>query len=173
MERLRAEARQQAEAQWQLLLSEIDRHVAASQDHAPIEHAQAEVVALMKQDTYFGYLDAPAKILACRKVFESLHLPTRDQLRDQIAGALARLRGEMTLYVVPDLVQTRLNSELAEVERLLAQLTSASVNTARDKMDACKQQWKRVTGQALLVGHTHTIQAVAFSPDGVTLASGS
>lgn len=54
MERLRAEARQQAEAQWQSLQTEINRYAIAPQERAQIERAQAEVVALMKQDTYFG-----------------------------------------------------------------------------------------------------------------------
>jgi len=177
MERLRSEARQQAQTQWQALQTEINRCVIAPEERAQIEHAQAGVVALMKQDTYFGYLDAPTKIPACRKVFESLRLPERDRLRDQVTGALARLRAALAEYVVPDLVQTRLNSELAEVERLLTQLTFASASAARDKMDACIKQGKAMMAggveRTVLKGHTGVVYAIAFSPDGATLASGS
>jgi WD40 repeat protein/tetratricopeptide (TPR) repeat protein len=173
MERLRSEARAQAETQVQgrTLQTEMDRYVIAPQERALIERTQAEVEDLMKQDTYFGYLDVLVKSLACRKVFESLRLPERDRLRAQVTDASARLKAARAEYVVPDLFRTRLNCELAEIERLLAELTFASASAARDKMDICEQQWKRATERVVLEGHSDDVGAVAFSPDGATLAS--
>ena len=175
MERLRSEARQQAQAQCRALQTAISCYVIAPQEYAPIERAQSEIESLMKQDTYFGYLDALVKLSTCRKVFESLRLSERDRLRDQVTGALARLRTALAEYVVPDFFQARLNRELAEAERLLAQLTFASACAARDKVDTCEAQWKAMMAggveRAVLTGHTDCVKAIAFSLDGATLAS--
>ena len=106
-----------------------------------------------------------------------MRLPERDRLRDQVTGALAQLRAEMAEYVMPDSFRERLNRELAEVERLLTQMIFASASAARDKMDACEEQEKAMMAgwveRAVLEGHTSTVYAIAFSPDGATLASGS
>ena len=174
MERLRDEARQEAEAQWLPLRADLDRYAIPP---GQMERLRAEIEAAIGQDTYFGYLDAPAKIRACRIAFEGLRLPERDRLREEASELLARLRAEMTEYQMPDAWREHWEGTLAEAEQLLAGIpTCAEAQRARDQVSACEGQWKeKVTAGwklAVLEGHTDSVRAIAFSPDGATLASG-
>ena len=79
---------------------------------------------------------------------------------------------------MPDAWREHWEGTLAEAEQLLAGIpTCAEAQRARDQVSACEGQWKeKVTAGwklAVLEGHTDSVRAIAFSPDGATLASGA
>jgi tetratricopeptide (TPR) repeat protein len=118
MERLRSEARQQAEAQWFPLRTEIKRYSIAPSEKIFIRQ-QAEIETLLAQDTYFGYLDVLPKIAVCRKTFGDLRLPERDRLRGEANSLLPLARAHLADYVLDDTFREELNHELTELENLL------------------------------------------------------
>ena len=174
MERLRAEARQKAEAQWQALQKEISRYAIAPQERRQIERAQAGFEAQMDRDTYFGYLGAPLWVAECRVAFNDLRLPERDKLQDEAARLLEHLRAEMADYIMPEAFQRQITDELVAAEQLLAGIPSyLHARTARDKADKCERLWKVAARGAVLKGHAGGVNAIAFSPRGTLLASAS
>jgi WD40 repeat protein len=97
------------------------------------------------------------------------------EMQQESAEVLEGVQVEMADYVLPDSFRERLNRELVEIERFLAgALTYFDARMARDKAARCRQMLERSSRElAVLSGHTHGVSAIAFSPDGATLASGS
>lgn len=143
MTRLRAEVRGPVKAQWQELESEMSRYAIPSKEQFKLENAIATVKSIMAQNTYFCYLDAPAKIDTCRMIFTDMRLPERDRLQNEATELLHHLREVMANHAIPDAPLRELNNELLVVEQLLDGIpTYVDAMAARDKSRNNHNLWQ-------------------------------
>jgi WD40 repeat protein/tetratricopeptide (TPR) repeat protein len=173
MQRLHAKAKRRAEAEWLPLRERIEQTALAPADHKRLAPIYEEVTALMEEDTYFSYLDAPPRITRCRTTLEQLGLSERDRLRDEAAARLSGLRSDMDDYILPDAIQRQLTT----VEALFANpMTQPQAQTALQQVKHFEKEWKtakREIRKLARIKHPEYVWALVFSPDGRLFATGS
>lgn len=95
IDRLRQEARQQAEVVGRNLYAEIGRSPLPTSEQAASHRLQAEITERWRQDTYFGYMEAAGKTVRYKVYVEGLRLGDRDRLAAEAAEIMAVVKGEL------------------------------------------------------------------------------
>ena len=173
-ERLREDARLQAEAQARTLQIETSASPVPSQYSVNSQQLQAEIAERWKQNTYFGYLDAAGKMVRFKVYLEGLHLSERDRIMKELAPALIELHAglEQQTSNLPAGLQAQMKALMAAGEAVLANPpTQDQAQAALDQVRQAKALWQLATSQVSLSGHTGEINVLAFSPAGRWLAS--
>ncbi|MBI2955105.1 MAG: hypothetical protein HYY30_12370 [Chloroflexi bacterium] len=117
MERLRAEARAEAEAGLRLLSEGLARHhMPKCPERAQIDELHTKAVAASRKNTYFGYLDAIDLASRSRRALDALRLPDRDKIASWALEVADRLRGQSQPYWYPLHVQPMVEGALTGLE---------------------------------------------------------
>ena len=113
LERLRGDARQQAEVVGRNLYAEIGRSLIPSSEQATALRLQGEITERWRQDTYFGFMEAAGKTVRYKVFVEGLHLGERDRLGAEATELLETMKGELTHARLPSRLATHFEAMLA------------------------------------------------------------
>lgn len=95
IDRLRQEARQQAEVVGRNLYAEIGRSPLPTSEQPASHRLQAEITERWRQDTYFGYMEAAGKTVRYKVYVEGLRLGDRDRLAAEAAEIITVVKGDL------------------------------------------------------------------------------
>ncbi len=172
-ERLRLEARQQAETYGKSLTSEAAISALPTQDQVTSQRLQADISERWRQDSYFGYLDAAGKMMRFKLYVDGLRLPERDRLVTETNRVLAQLRTEINNDNYSPGLKDLFQNELQGVENSMAGVPTLSLaQVALNQANKVETLWKLASSQVVLAGHAAEVNLVAFDPSGQWLASG-
>ena len=133
IERLRGDARQQAEVVGRNLYAEIGRSLIPSSEQAAALRLQGEITERWRQDTYFGYMEAAGKTVRYKVFVEGLHLGERDRLGAEATELVESLKSEFSHARLPARFSTRLEAMLAACDaNLHPRLTPKSTPPAAE-----------------------------------------
>ena len=173
-ERLKGEARQQAEQHARSLQAGTASSPIPAQETGNTQRMQAEIAERWNQNTYFGYQDTTAKMIRFKLYLEGLKLPERDQVIGELAAVCQEFRDslEHQLASLPGRLQEKLLAQLKVGDEALANPPSlAQASAALEQVRLGQALWKLVTSQTTLTGHNGSINILVYSPDGRWLVS--
>jgi WD domain, G-beta repeat len=174
LERLRAEAHEQADSQGRALQVETTASPIPTQEQPIAQRQQAEIAERWRQDTYFGYVDAAAKMMRFKLYLAGLHLPARDRVANEARRSLADFRAQVEAGNPAPALLARLDPFIKAAEDILAlSPTRPEAQKALDQVRQAVKLWDLATGHTILDRHLGEIRALSFSPNSAYLASSS
>jgi WD40 repeat protein len=171
-DRMRLEARQQADTQGRTLHTRMQASPVPFTDQPTTQRMQAEIAERWKQDTYFGYIDTSGKMMRLRLFLDGLQLEDRDRLMAEARTTLGEFREKIAAAPLPAALEARLKPYLECADASLAAVPDKKQSeTILEELHLAEQIWKVGTNQTVLEGHTGDVSPVSFSPDGQFLAT--